>query len=64
MACGCAAGKKSTPEKPVVLGDPVGDVVQVRATVGVLGAKAGETMWVKGSHVDNMVSAGWLQLLS
>lgn len=63
MPCGCAGGKKSTPENPVVLGDDVGPVVQVKATVGVLGAKAGETMWVKGSHVDSMVTAGWLQLV-
>lgn len=63
MACGCAGGKKSTQDDPVVLGDDVGPVVQVKATVGVLGAKAGETMWVKGSHVDSMVAAGWLQLI-
>lgn len=64
MACGCAGGKKSTQDNPVVLGDPVGDVQQVRATVAVLGAKAGETLWVRGSHVPKMLEAGWLQSLA
>lgn len=61
MACGCAGGKKSTESDPITLGDPVGGVRQVKATVNVLGMKAGETGWVRGSHVDNMISQGWLQ---
>jgi hypothetical protein len=63
MGCGCAGGKKATEQDPTILGDPVGPVVQVRATVAVLGAKAGETTWVKGSHVEKMIEAGWLQRL-
>ncbi len=63
MACGCAGGKKATEADPTILGDPVGPVRKVRATVAVLGAKAGQTTWVKGTHVESMISAGWLQPL-
>lgn len=61
MACGCAGGKKSTQDDPITLGDPVGDARQVKATVNVLGMKANETGWVRGSHVDAMIAQGWLQ---
>lgn len=63
MGCGCAGGKKATEDDPTILGDPVGPVVKVRATVSVIGAKAGETTWVKGTHVASMIAAGWLQEL-
>jgi hypothetical protein len=63
LACGCAGGKKSTQSDPVILGDPVGDVRQVRATVSILGARANEKLWVKGTHVDKMLEAGWIKEL-
>lgn len=60
MACSCGK-KKSTPDTPVVLGEPVGDVVEVFATVTLLGARVGERVWVMGSQVPSMIAGGWLR---
>ena len=60
MACSCQK-KKSTPESPIVLGEPVGDAIEAFATVTLLGARAGERVWVRGSQVPAMVEGGWLR---
>jgi len=61
MACSCNQGKAATEANPSILGDDVGATQHVRATVSVLGARAGELTWVRGSHVPGMIQAGWLQ---
>jgi hypothetical protein len=61
MPCNCGGKKPATPENPYIFGDPVGDPVQVKATIAIAGVKAGETTWVKGTHVDRMLEAGWIQ---
>ena len=60
MACSCAK-KKSTPDNPVMLGEPTGEVIEALATVTLLGARAGERVWVTGSQVPTMVEGGWLK---
>lgn len=59
MACGCAR-KPSTEDDPIIFGEPVGPVIQARATVTLLRARPGETVWVQGSQVDAMIEGGWL----
>lgn len=60
MACSCAK-KKSSPDDPIILGEDVGDVIEVFATVTLLGARAGDRVWVRGSQVPVMVDGGWLR---
>ena len=60
VACSCGK-KKSTQSAPVVLGEPTGEVIEAYATVTLLGARAGERVWVTGSQVPSMVAGGWLR---
>lgn len=61
MGCGCGGKPKPTPDNPAVFGEPVGDVLEVIASVNLLGLKPGERTWVRGSHVPTMISSGWIR---
>lgn len=61
MACSCAK-KKSSAEEPIVLGEPDGSpVVEAFATITLLGARAGDRVWVTGSQVSALLAGGWLR---
>lgn len=60
MACSCQK-KKSTAADPIVLGEDVGEAVEAFATVTLLGARAGDRVWVRGSQVAAMIDGGWLR---
>jgi len=63
VACSCQK-KKSTEADPIVLGEPSGEPpLEAFATVTLLGARAGERVWVTGSQVPAMVAGGWLRLV-
>jgi hypothetical protein len=59
MACGCKR-RPSTEDDPIVFGEPVGPVIQARATVTLTRATPGEVVWVQGSQVGAMIDGGWL----
>jgi hypothetical protein len=60
MGCSCGK-KKSTPDSPIVLGEPTGKVIEAVATVTLLGARAGERVWATGSQVPALIAGGWLR---
>lgn len=62
MAC-CGKKKVYTQSSPLILGDDVGPTVRVVPTVTVMGLKPNQRTWVRGSHVQAMIDAGWFQVL-
>lgn len=61
MACSCAK-KKSSAEDPIVLGEPTGEPpLEAFATITLLGARAGERVWVTGAQVPALLDGGWLR---
>lgn len=62
MGC-CAKRRVYTAHSPLILGeDTGGDPVQVIASVTVMGLRPNERTWVRGSHMQSLIDAGWLRL--
>jgi hypothetical protein len=61
MAC-CGKRKAYTQQNPLILGDPVGEAVEVIASVSVMGMKPNQVTWVKGSHLQSILDSGWVRL--
>lgn len=61
MGCGCAKVHTYSESNPLMLGDADGNPpVKVRATVAVMGLRAGSEFWAAGSGIPAMIDAGWL----
>lgn len=60
MAC-CGQKKVYTQNSPLILGQDEGASVEVIASVTVMGLKPNQKTWVRGSHLDAMIEAGWLR---
>ena len=56
----CSAGPKPSAAHPVIIGPDTGPVRYVRPTVGVIGLRVGEPVYVRGGHVQTMIDARWL----
>ena len=56
----CCAAKKpmTTPDKPLVVGEPDGQVVRVRPTVNYRFLRVGVLAWVEGTGVNYLVESG------
>ena len=64
MGCGCNKIRYYSETSPLVLGDPDGEpAIHVRATITIMGLRAGSEFWVSGSGVAPMIDANWLQAI-
>lgn len=62
MATCCGRKKVTyTAERPYIVGTDEGESVEIIASVNVMGFKANEKVWVRGSGVDALVSHGWVR---
>ena len=52
-----------TAHYPLILGEDVGESTLVMATVTVMGMKPNQKTWVRGSHLQALVDAGWVRIL-
>lgn len=59
MGC-CGKKQVYTANHPAVFGDDVGESIQVYPTVSVRGLRPNVATWVRGSHVQTLLDAGWL----
>lgn len=58
MAC-CGQRKVYTRANPLIVGTDEGDTVEIIASVNSNGMRAGQTGWVRGSHVQALLDKGW-----
>lgn len=58
----CGTKKVYTAHYPLILGEDVGESVLVMATVTVMGMKPNEKTWVRGSHLQALIDAGWVRV--
>lgn len=64
MGCGCNKIRVYSATSPLVVGEPSAEpAINVRATITIMGLRAGSEFWVAGTGVPPMVEANWLQVI-
>lgn len=60
MAPCCGKRVLYTAKFPLILGEDVGESVEVIPSVNIKGMKANQQVWVRGSHLQALIDAGWV----
>jgi hypothetical protein len=61
MSCGCNKVRVYSESNPLIIGEPDGNPpIKVRATIAVMGLRAGSEFWAAGSALQTMLAGGWL----